>query len=70
MTFGAIGRVPIGHIAASRHRVGLTPELARTERHPVAKVIDGPPVRRVYDQHGQCVTRPEATAGAARRFTR
>src|SRR6266576_5322944 len=39
MTFGPIGRLQLGHIAVSRHRIGLTPEMARAERHPVAKVI-------------------------------
>src|ERR1700755_460321 len=38
MIFGPLGRLQIGHITASRHRVGLTPELARAERHPVAKM--------------------------------
>jgi AraC-like DNA-binding protein len=56
MTFGAIGRLQIGHIAASRHRIGLTPELARTERHPVAKVIIQTAGTSVYEQRGECVT--------------
>jgi AraC-like DNA-binding protein len=56
MTFGAIGRLQIGHIAASRHRVGLTPELARAERHPVAKVIVQTAGVSVYEQRGECVT--------------
>ena len=56
MTFGAIGRLRIGHITASRHRVGLTPELARAERHPVAKVIVQTAGTSVYEQHGERVT--------------
>jgi AraC family transcriptional activator of tynA and feaB len=56
MTFGAIGRLQIGHIAASRHRIGLTPELARAERHPVAKVIVQTAGESVYEQRGERVT--------------
>jgi AraC family transcriptional activator of tynA and feaB len=56
MTFGAIGRLQIGHIAASRHRVGLTPELARAERHPVCKVIVQTAGASVYEQRGERVT--------------
>lgn len=56
MTFGAIGRLKIGHIAASCHRIGLTPELARAERHPVAKVIVQTVGASVYEQHGERVT--------------
>jgi AraC family transcriptional activator of tynA and feaB len=56
MTFGPIGRLQIGHIAASRHRIGLTPALARAERHPVAKVIIQTEGMSVYEQHGECVT--------------
>jgi AraC family transcriptional regulator, positive regulator of tynA and feaB len=56
MTFGAIGRLQIGHIAASRHRVGLTPELARAERHPVVKVIVQTAGASVYEQGGERVT--------------
>jgi AraC family transcriptional activator of tynA and feaB len=56
MTFGAIGRLQIGHITVSRHRVGLTPELARAEHHPVAKVIIQTAGLSVYEQRGECVT--------------
>jgi AraC family transcriptional activator of tynA and feaB len=56
MTFGPIGRLQIGHIAASQHRIGLTPELARTERHPVAKVIVQTVGESVYEQRGERVT--------------
>lgn len=56
MTFGAIGRLHIGHIAVSRHRIGLTPELARAERHPVAKVIIQTAGVSVYEQRGERVT--------------
>ena len=56
MTFGPIGRLQIGHIAASRHRIGLTPALARAERHPVAKVIIQTAGESVYEQHGECIT--------------
>lgn len=56
MTFGAIGRLQIGHISASRHRIGLTPELARAERHPVVKVIVQTAGASVYEQRGDRVT--------------
>ncbi|HEU4733476.1 MAG TPA: helix-turn-helix domain-containing protein [Kofleriaceae bacterium] len=56
MTFGTIGRLQIGHITASGHRIGLTPELARTERHPVAKVIVQTAGASVYEQRGERVT--------------
>src|SRR5689334_19988996 len=56
MRFGSIGRLQIGHITASRHRVGLTPELARAERHPVAKVIVQTAGMSVYEQRGESVT--------------
>ena len=56
MTFGPIGRLQIGHITVSRHRIGLTPELARAERHPVAKVIIQTAGVSVYEQRGECVT--------------
>jgi AraC family transcriptional activator of tynA and feaB len=56
MTFGAIGRLQIGHITASRHRIGLSPELARAERHPVAKVIVQTTGESVYEQRGERVT--------------
>jgi len=56
MTFGSIGRLQIGHITASRHRIGLTPELARAERHPVAKVIVQTAGESVYEQRGERVT--------------
>jgi AraC family transcriptional regulator, positive regulator of tynA and feaB len=56
MTFGPIGRLQIGHIAVSRHRVGLTPELARAEHHPVAKVIIQTLGVSVYEQRGERVT--------------
>jgi AraC family transcriptional regulator, positive regulator of tynA and feaB len=56
MTFGALGRLQIGHITVSRHRVGLTPELARAERHPVAKVIIQTTGVSVYEQCGETVT--------------
>src|ERR1043165_5232025 len=56
MAFGALGRLQIGHIAASCHRVGLTPALARAERHPVVKVIIQTAGESVYEQHGECIT--------------
>lgn len=56
MTFGPIGRLQIGHITVSRHRVGLTPELARAEHHPIAKVIFQTAGVSVYEQRGECVT--------------
>src|ERR1041384_5666973 len=52
MPFGPIGRLQIGHIAASRHRIGLTPALARAERHPVAKVIIQTAGESADEQHG------------------
>jgi AraC family transcriptional activator of tynA and feaB len=56
MTFGPIGRLQIGHITVSRHRIGLTAEMARAERHPVAKVIIQTAGVSVYEQRGECVT--------------
>src|SRR5215510_8225683 len=56
MTFGPIGRLQIGHITASCHRIGLSPELARAERHPVAKVIIQTAGESVYEQRGERVT--------------
>ena len=56
MTFGSIGRLQIGHIAVSRHRIGLTPEMARAEHHPVAKVIIQTAGVSVYEQRGDRVT--------------
>ena len=56
MTFGAIGRLQVGHITASRHRIGLTPELAREEHHPVVKVIVQTAGASVYEQRGERVT--------------
>lgn len=56
MTFGAIGRLQIGHIAASGHRIGLSPEMARAEHHPVAKVIVQTAGASVYEQRGERVT--------------
>lgn len=56
MTFGNLGRLQIGHIHVSRHRVGLTPAMARAERHSVAKVIVQTAGVSVYEQHGECVT--------------
>src|ERR1044071_8634565 len=55
MTFGPIGRLQIGHITASRHRIGLTPELARAERHPVAKGTTPTGGASAYEQRGECV---------------
>ena len=55
MTFGSIGRLQIGHIAVSRHRIGLTPEMARAEHHPVAKVIIQTAGMSVYEQRGERV---------------
>lgn len=56
MTFGPVGRLQIGRILASRHRVGLTPELARADRHPVAKLIVQIAGASVYEQRGERVT--------------
>lgn len=56
MTFGAVGRLQIGHITASRHRIGLSPELARADHHPVAKVIVQTAGVSVYEQRGESVT--------------
>jgi AraC-like DNA-binding protein len=56
MTFGAIGRLQVGHITVSRHRIGLTPAMARAERHPVAKVIVQTAGESVYEQRGETVT--------------
>jgi AraC family transcriptional activator of tynA and feaB len=56
MTFGTLGRLQIGHIAVSRHRVGLTPALARGDHHSVAKVIVQTAGASVYEQRGEAVT--------------
>jgi AraC family transcriptional regulator, positive regulator of tynA and feaB len=56
MTFGALGRLQIGHITVSRHRVDLSPELARAERHPFAKVIIQTVGVSEYEQRGERVT--------------
>src|ERR1043165_9490445 len=56
MTFGSLGRLQIGHIHVSRHRVGLTPAMARAEHHSVAKVIVQTAGVSVYEQRGECVT--------------
>lgn len=56
MVFGSVGRLRIGHIVASQHRVGLTPALARTEPHAVAKVIVQTVGTSVYEQRGERVT--------------
>jgi AraC-like DNA-binding protein len=56
MTFGAIGRLQIGRITVSRHRIGLTPAMARAEQHPVAKVIVQTAGVSVYEQRGEAVT--------------
>lgn len=56
LAFGAIDRLQIGHIAASRHRTGLTPTLARAERHSVAKVIVQTAGASTYEQGGERVT--------------
>src|SRR5690349_14459487 len=55
MTFGAIGRLQVGHSVASGHRIGLTPEMARAERHSVAKVIVQTAGASVYEQRGESV---------------
>ncbi|HEY0252963.1 MAG TPA: helix-turn-helix domain-containing protein [Kofleriaceae bacterium] len=55
MMFGEVGRLLIGRIAASRHRVGLTPALARTEPHAVAKVIVQTIGTSTYEQAGELV---------------
>src|SRR5262245_22775898 len=56
MTFGPIGRLQIGHITVSRHRIGLTPELARADYHSVAKFIIQTAGVSVYEQRGESVT--------------
>jgi AraC family transcriptional activator of tynA and feaB len=56
MAFGSLGRLQIGHIAVSRHRVGLTPALARADHHSVAKVIVQTAGISVYEQRGEAVT--------------
>jgi len=55
MVFGKVGRLRIGRIEASRHRVGLTPALARTEPHAVAKVIVQTVGTSIYEQGGELV---------------
>jgi AraC family transcriptional regulator, positive regulator of tynA and feaB len=53
MAFGAVGGLRVGRIAASRHRVGLTPALARAADHPVAKVIVQTRGTTIYAQGGE-----------------
>lgn len=55
MAFGELGRLRVGRIAASRHRVGLPPALARTARHPVIKVIVQTVGTSRYEQGGELV---------------
>lgn len=55
MDFGTVGRLRLGRIVASRHRVGLTPALARREPHDVVKVIVQTAGTSIYEQHGERV---------------
>lgn len=56
MDFGTLGRLHVGRIEASRHRVGLTPALARIADHPVIKVIVQTAGTSTYEQAGDVVT--------------
>lgn len=53
MAFGEVGRLRVGHIAASRHRIGLTEALAREAPHAVAKMIVQTVGTSVYEQRGE-----------------
>ncbi|MFT3774923.1 MAG: helix-turn-helix domain-containing protein [Minicystis sp.] len=55
MAFGTFGRISVGRIAASRHRVGLPPAMARAEHHPVIKVIMQTAGTSIYEQGGEIV---------------
>jgi AraC-like DNA-binding protein len=55
MELGEVGRLRLGRIVASRHRIGLTPALARTDTHDVAKVIVQTVGTSIYEQHGERV---------------
>lgn len=50
MEFGVLGRLHVGKISASRHRVGLTHALARRADHPVIKMIVQTVGTSVYEQ--------------------
>src|SRR5262245_25404108 len=65
MTFGSLGRLQIGHIHVSRHRIGLTPAMARAEHHSVAKVIVQTAGVSVYEQHGHCLPLPPGEGPAS-----
>lgn len=56
MEFGVLGRLHVGKISASRHRVGLTSALARTAHHPVIKMIVQTVGTSVYEQGCETVT--------------
>lgn len=49
---GAIGPLKVCNIEASRHRVGLSAELAKTAKHPVVKVIFQLEGESIYEQDG------------------
>lgn len=55
MEFGVLGRLHVGKIVASRHRVGLTEALARTAHHPVIKMIVQTVGTSVYQQGSETV---------------
>ena len=55
MSFGTIGRLRLGEIVASKHRIGLTPALARRDAHDVVKVIVQTVGTSIYEQQGEVV---------------
>jgi AraC family transcriptional regulator, positive regulator of tynA and feaB len=51
----SIGRLKLCDIEATRHRIALTPALARTEKHPVVKVVLQERGTSIYEQGGERV---------------
>jgi AraC-like DNA-binding protein len=53
--YGAIDRLKLCRIEVSRHRVMLSPELARTEKHPVVKIVLQESGSTIFEQGGERV---------------
>jgi AraC family transcriptional activator of tynA and feaB len=51
--YGSIGQLKLCRIEASQHRVGLSADLARTEKHPVIKVVFQIRGNSIYEQGGE-----------------
>lgn len=54
--YATVDRLKLCSIEASRHRITLSPDLARMERHPVIKVIFQEHGSSTYEQDGERVT--------------